>query len=491
MLPQNIGTLFEQVVLHKTREHTRDRNKQFTQFKLNMFKQGLIQSSAFINGKADIYCEAFEKYAEAVWVEMQKVLNFVGFKYYQGCEDDLIKFLKDSLTHCYDLDRNSLFDNKQAGYTSYEAYNSGKFNNCRENITDKLTTEITLFVTKLKSAKEKEPVHVIINLPKERIDKKTQWSVQTWCAVIAVALTGIGLIGGAIWKVYTWSKSIPGSQSNNSQPHTLSQSANNSPGAIQAGRDVIIQRNDIGQQPIVTNTGGWQPPELPPGCSNIFIFFGGSQMSFPRWALEFPPAEEWKPEKPSKKMSTEEINQWPPTTNNKSMWMGMGMHYSFAEKSVVVPIYPYVKNNRVFLYVEAPFQNEKHKFIIGDDLDSQLPALWDRNYTSNAFEVVREDGLPVLQVIYKRANDVQVKGIFIVDNYDAVAAFDADPVLIILSAVVSDDQSTQKMRIEDFSKMFTNSNLKVDTSAIYGMKFSGQKAIFKYPSWKYRSVLAN
>jgi hypothetical protein len=51
----------------------------------------------------------------------------------------------------------------------------------------------------------------------------------------------------------------------------------------------------------------------------------------------------------------------------------------------------------------------------------------------------------VLQVIYKKANEVQVNGIFLVDTYDVLAAFNAMPLLLTPRAILSENQSTQEV----------------------------------------------
>src|SRR5204862_5425741 len=80
------------------------------------------------------------------------------------------------------------------------------------------------------------------------------------------------------------------------------------------------------------------------------------------------------------------------------------------------PIAPFVKNNRLFVYVQMPFRTESRIVSMSDEMDSPIPPTWDRNFSSNAFEVVREDGKPVLQVFYTRPNQVRVNGIFIVNT---------------------------------------------------------------------------
>lgn len=142
--------------------------------------------------------------------------------------------------------------------------------------------------------------------------------------------------------------------------------------------------------------------------------------------------------------------------------------YELDGKIVDYPVMPYIVSNRLFVEVEIPFLNEKRKILMSDDMESeltQLPQLWDCNYNSdsNIYEIVNEFTNPVLQVIYKSANEIQVNGIFIVDTNLVMEAFGGPPRF-----------GTIKGLEKDF-KMNT----------IYDTIFESlpnRRAIFKYPS---------
>ncbi len=147
------------------------------------------------------------------------------------------------------------------------------------------------------------------------------------------------------------------------------------------------------------------------------------------------------------------------------------------------PIYPYVKNDRLFVDVTLPFRNERHLISMSDDSDSEIPNIWDRNYSSNAFEIVREDGLPVLQVFYKRPNEIQVNGIFVIETNFVFAAFGnytefaqnligGNPIHIIIGT------AQEVIPATNMEQIFT-------------MTFSNQIPIFKYPSWRHLGEYAN
>jgi hypothetical protein len=158
MLPQNVRALFAEVVTNHRREHQTGRDKAIKDFTLKMNGQGISQSSASNDGKVKIYCEAFEKYAAGVWDYMQKVLEG-GFEVYPGCEDDLINFLKESLAVVCDADTKSLFAIKNETHTPtarHLARCKPRFEFPCQAVTEKLTTEIKIFVNQLRAINEKE-----------------------------------------------------------------------------------------------------------------------------------------------------------------------------------------------------------------------------------------------------------------------------------------------------------------------------------------------
>ena len=171
MLPLKVRTLFTEVVTHRRREHQTERDEAIQEFTFKMARQGISQSSAFNDGKVKIYCEAFQKYAAGVWDDMQRVLGG-GFEVYPGCEDDLINFLKESLAALYEADTKSLFAIKNDVHTPtarHLARCKPRFEfRCRA-VTEKLTTEIKIFVNQLRAMKQKEASLVTIEGQKRKV----------------------------------------------------------------------------------------------------------------------------------------------------------------------------------------------------------------------------------------------------------------------------------------------------------------------------------
>jgi hypothetical protein len=239
----------------------------------------------------------------------------------------------------------------------------------------------------------------------------------------------------------------------------------------------------------------WQPPELPPNCSNVFVSFGGQRITVPVWAANISAETSGtkfllKDAPPELTNGYDKLPGFTRTSSNIFLrWESM--QTTVGGKTVNYPIIPHIKNNRLFVYVETPFKNEKRIISMSNDLDSEIPQTWDRNYSSNAFEVVNEDGRPILQVFYKRSNEIQVNGVFIVNNYDVYESFGALPLLISPRVRIAGNQTTQELEIEDFKKMFPKVVASVDTNAVYAIKFTDQKPMFKYPAWKHLGEYSN
>ena len=194
---------------------------------------------------------------------------------------------------------------------------------------------------------------------------------------------------------------------------------------------------------------GWLPPELPPGCSNVIVYFGSQQYSYPRQLAEI---------LASSNGTQYAISDLP--GDFSKIWMlrliiiaastrfGCGsseMTTSIGGKTFQFPILPVVVSNRLYVEVEVPFSNEKQKLVMSDAFDSDLtpvPSLWDRNYSTNYdeygngmyyYEVVNELTNPVLQVMYAAPNIVLVNGIFKVDSNSIYAAYGQSPALLTFS----------------------------------------------------------
>lgn len=256
-------------------------------------------------------------------------------------------------------------------------------------------------------------------------------------------------------------------------------------------------------QEVQTN---WLPPELPPGCTNVFVVFGSTVQTYPRLMAEIDPDSG----------TTFAINDLPdfflkdldksqhysPRDKYTRIWERQSV--AIGGKTFSYPIQPVIVSNRLYIEVQIPFSNEKHKIIMSDAFDRELPIplRWDRNYSTNYganggfyyYEVVNELTNPVLQVAYYTPNTVAVNGIFQVDANDIYAAFGQRPQLFTFVARPSSLNATQtittiSLNATNFSEVLAIStneppNLmgEIITNELYRPIFQFQRRMFKYPS---------
>jgi hypothetical protein len=261
-------------------------------------------------------------------------------------------------------------------------------------------------------------------------------------------------------------------------------------------------------QEIRTN---WLPPELPPGCSNVIVFFGTQEFVYPRLWAEIAAATNWA-EFAIKDLPSEFLKNLDTSLDYSPRMRNIFVRESYSieaigGKTFPFPIQPVIVSNRLYVEVEIPFSNEKRKLIMSDSFDSGLlpiPRLWDINYSTNYdeygnglyyYEIVNELTNPVLQVAYYAPNIVVVNGIFVVDSNDIYAAFGQQPTLISFSNSFSYGlQTTQRvttisLHSQNFSEILelrtNDTEAEVGewlTNELYRPIFQYQRRIFKYPS---------
>jgi hypothetical protein len=129
----------------------------------------------------------------------------------------------------------------------------------------------------------------------------------------------------------------------------------------------------------------WQPPELPAGCTTVHILAGSTISTILVDSLTNEP----------RNVISLVVTPTPTGTN-------------------AVNISAFVKENRLYVRVPLPrgATTNPVPILMNNDLDEKLPPNWDRNYNQTAFEIVDEDESPLLQVVYKRPDDILVCGVF-------------------------------------------------------------------------------
>lgn len=247
---------------------------------------------------------------------------------------------------------------------------------------------------------------------------------------------------------------------------------------------------------------GWRPPELPPDCTNIIVWFGPARLVFPRILVEAPTNAGGRlfdfNDVPADMVSFYEKSPNFSYLQNKVPPGFSRIQALIDGKTLDWPFNPIVVSNRLFVEVVLPFSNEKRKIIMDGSFDSALsiPRYWDRNYSTNynatsgiyAYEVVNELTNPVLQVFYTGRNEVHLNGIFKMDENKIFASFEQPPQFfgLMVSTNATGPKSLAITNFLDVVTIDTNNSIQeietTITNAFYHPVFPGQRAIFKYHS---------
>jgi hypothetical protein len=242
----------------------------------------------------------------------------------------------------------------------------------------------------------------------------------------------------------------------------------------------------------------WLPPELPQDCSNVVVFLGSSGIIYSRLVAEI------SPEKLGTKFAIKDLPDFMLPSSDKmpnysphleNMWLRWdSAKQGFGDKTVDLPVLPFVVSNRFYVDVQIPFSNEKRKLVMSREFDSaltNLPKSWDWNYSTNYnstygrfyYEIVNEFANPVLQVFYTAPNEIHVLGIFIVNTNQLLETFGGPPQLLKLSVkLISEKSGKEITNAREIKKeLGTNTIGSLMTNYMYGLKFPESKTIFKYP----------
>lgn len=218
----------------------------------------------------------------------------------------------------------------------------------------------------------------------------------------------------------------------------------------------------------------WEPPELPPGCSNVFVRFGSETMMFPAQLVP--------------QLGEKGIH----LVDGKPLYGEVALVIS--GKSYLHPVLPEIKSNRFYLSVTIPHANEQKRISMDNALDRHLPPRWDRNYSSNAFEIVREDNTPVLQVVYFRAEVIAVYGVFVLDSTHIFVTFGPTN-SIWLQNLKADNASvlvdeSGHILVDEKGNVLVGEAGEVLQTAAFSADFVKRNPLFKYPSYRFPGVFA-
>lgn len=256
------------------------------------------------------------------------------------------------------------------------------------------------------------------------------------------------------------------------------------------------------QLPTEIDFAHWEPPELPAECTNVSVIFGNQVFSIPIWAAEASPegigTKFSIPNIPEQFVSNlDKLPNYSPRFTN--LWVRSRSFWGkFGDKVIDYPFQPFVVSNHFYLYIQIPFLSGRQKLLMNYKFDSALPNSWDRNFGTNryAYEIVNENGNPVLQVLYTKPNEILLNGIFLVGTNDFFEAFWSTPQLAALNYKTVDLVTKQEITNMPLNTLLvsngkTNLFGEIMTNAIYDLTFTNQRAIFQYPSNRKLGVFAN
>jgi hypothetical protein len=85
---------------------------------------------------------------------------------------------------------------------------------------------------------------------------------------------------------------------------------------------------------------------------------------------------------------------------------------------------PYTKSNRLYVKALTIFGDAQQMVQLNNEWPAKIPPGWDRNFSSNQFEIVDENMLPVFQIRYDSPDTVEIRGIFVAPNGAETVVFD-------------------------------------------------------------------
>ena len=266
------------------------------------------------------------------------------------------------------------------------------------------------------------------------------------------------------------------------------------PMSLPGSGNLISQEGDTTE----TNSLGWMPPELPPGCSNVTIFFGSQGITYPLDVARITPQGTKFMINDLPDYLLKDLDKMPNySPRTKTIWVRWeSIKQDFGGTTVSLPIGPLVVSNRFYISIQLPFQKEKQKLIMSDAFDpllSALPNSWDRNFHTNylAYEIVNEKTNPVLQAFYIAPNQICINGIFIVNTNQFLEGFCQPPQLMTMDYKLIDTSNMDQIPPGAIAMAIgTNSIGDLLTNAMYDFSLPTRKAMFKYPSNRNPSALA-
>jgi hypothetical protein len=281
---------------------------------------------------------------------------------------------------------------------------------------------------------------------KNRIPKKQNTPEQTkfdafvlrcknnkWIApvlILFLILVGIAQFTDAIGKIRNFIKPTASSV-------LPSQSMINSPGSMQAGRDIVINSSTSPPPVVVLQVVQTEPLEFRQKHEDVEILVGGN-------TFRLPPV-------PHGMIAKKDIGR---------AYMGIGTHEKPSGIQLVAT------DEQIFFNIEfAPLFGMPPLKLENNEL-SGLPSNWDCNHSKRAIEVVNDKFVPVFQIFYKDDTHIVFNG---------AITFTNGAVFIAEGKGLELEHNTTLSHDEFF----------------HHVEALGIKKIFKYPAWQHPGEYAD
>jgi hypothetical protein len=248
--------------------------------------------------------------------------------------------------------------------------------------------------------------------------------------IILVILTGIAGFTDAIDKIRNFIAPTP-------TPVLPSQSLINSPGSMQAGRDIVINSNASPPPVVVLQVVQTEPLDFRQKHEDVEILVGGN-------IFGLPPV-------PHGVIAKKDIGR---------AYMGVGTHEKPSGIQLVAT------DEQIFFNIRfAPLFGMPPLNLENNEL-SGLPSNWDCNHSKRAIEVVDDKLVPIFQIFYKDDTHIVFNGAITFTNG---AVFVAEG---------------KGLRVEG------NANLSQEEFFRH-VEALGIKKVFKYPAWQHPGEYAD
>jgi hypothetical protein len=410
MFPPEIRQLMEEAVSNEIRHYHQCKRDALREHTADAERKKILWSNAFSEGEIRIYLNEYERCAQRV-LDSIKSIHFTPFP---NCEKELIAISTLAL--------HQLIATEPSGFSKVsKKFAIPVYQSRTKHALKRLETELKIYVNQLRSKIPTVPSPQVTvvgdnnniqtgneNIVRTRIPvrpEKPHWTVTpmfwlTLLIFVAGAIVAIPIILGWIHR------NAQEPEQHGDHSSIQGEGGNSAVAAASLPKETEIHQPE------------WEPPELPSGCKWVTVSFGGAKAGNPT-----------------------SITNW-----NISDLSGASINCN-------------ISNNRFFINANISWNGVDNYSISNLTFAGTMPGDWDRNYDTNAFEIVGPDGQVIFQEIYSLPEHVIVNGLF-----------PGPQPGLMLGAFGSD------IMIAPVGKILA--------------KMTNRTPVFKYPSWKFPHELA-